>query len=60
MVRVGVFLDTEVLLNLPARIRKEGPLRADRAAELVRLQDVVRGDRDDLRVRDVDLGVEGS
>ena len=35
-------------------------MRADRATELVGFEDVVGGDRDDLRVGDGDLGIQGS
>jgi hypothetical protein len=58
VVRIGVFLDVELLLDCPARIGQERPLGADRCSEL--LQRVVRvsGDRDDLGVGDRDLGLD--
>src|ERR1700722_3249567 len=59
VVRVGVLLDVQVLLDVPAGVGQERPLGADRAPELVGLQDVVGRDRDDLGVRDGDLRVVG-
>src|SRR5215472_5175139 len=58
VVRVGVLLDVEVLLHMPAGIGQERPLRADRVTELVGLEVVVCRDRDDLRVGHRDLRVE--
>jgi len=54
---VGVLLDVQVLLDVAARVGQERPLRAHLVAELVRLQDVVRGDGDDLGIGDLDLRV---
>src|SRR5580658_8303742 len=58
MLGVRVLLDQEILLNHSLRIRKEGPLRADRRAELLECMVVVGGDRDNLGVCHCDLGVE--
>jgi hypothetical protein len=55
--RVGVFLDVEVLLHLAACVGQECPLGADRAAELIGLENVVGRDRHDLGVGDGDLRV---
>jgi len=56
-VGVGVLLDVQVLLDVAAGIGQERPLRAHLIAELVGLQDVVGGDRDDLGVHHGDLRV---
>ena len=57
---VGVFLDVEILLNFSLRVRKEGPLGADRCTKFLQRVVIVGGDRDDLSVRHGDLGVERS
>src|SRR5215472_7692858 len=38
---IGVFLDVEVLLNLPLRVGEEGPLGADRRTELLKSMMIV-------------------
>ena len=58
MLGVGVLLDVEVLLDPALRVGEEGPLRADRRAELLVRVVVVRRDRGDLRVGDGDLRIE--
>src|SRR3954471_8316754 len=55
VVRVGVLLDVEVLLDDAPGVGEEGPLGADRVAELLEGVVLVGRDRGDLRVRDVDL-----
>src|SRR6478736_557036 len=44
VVGVGVLLDVEVLLDLVAGVGQEGPLCADRVAELVGFEGVAGGD----------------
>jgi hypothetical protein len=58
VVRVGVLLDVEVLLDDPSGVGEEGPPGADRVAELLQRVVHIGGDRDDLRVGDSDLGLE--
>ena len=58
VLRVGVLLDVEVLLDGAVRVREEGPLGADRRAELLERVVVVGRDRGDLRVGDRDLRIE--
>jgi hypothetical protein len=55
---VGVLLDVEVLLNRSVGVGEEGPLGADRRAELLERVVVVGGDRGDLSVFHGDLRVE--
>ena len=57
MLWVGVFLNDEVVLNRPTGVREEGPLGADRGAELLCGVMVVGRDRDDLGVGDRDLRI---
>ena len=58
MLGVGVLLDVEVLLHRPLGVGEEGPLGADRGAELLELVMLVGRDRGDLRVGDGDLRIE--
>jgi hypothetical protein len=58
VLRVGVLLDVEVLLDRALRVGEEGPLRADRRTELLARVVVVRRDRGDLRVGDRYLRIE--
>ena len=58
MLGVGVLLNVEVLLDRALWVGEEGPLGADRRAELLDRVVVVRRDRGDLRVGDRDLRVE--
>src|SRR5829696_5208859 len=58
VVGVGVLLDVKVLLDRPPGVGEEGPLGADRRAELLQLVVLVGGDRDDLGVRHRDLRLE--
>ena len=55
---VGVLLDVEVLLDRPSGVGEEGPLGADRRAELLQRVVLVGRDRDDLRVGHGDLRLE--
>src|SRR5262249_8969515 len=59
VLRVGVLLDVEVLLNGSLRVGEEGPLGSDRRPELLERVMGVGRDRCDLRVRDGDLRIEG-
>src|ERR687892_2157974 len=58
VVGIGVLLDVEVLLDLPAWVGEERPLRPERVAELVGLHEVVGGDGDDPGVPHPELGIE--
>jgi hypothetical protein len=58
VVRVGVLGDVEVALDLASWVGKEQPLRAERLAHLVGLEDRVGGDGDDLRVSHGDLRIQ--
>jgi hypothetical protein len=58
VVRVGVLLDVEVPLDDAPRIGQERPVRADRGPELLQRVVLVGRDRDDLRVRHRQLGLE--
>ena len=55
---VGVLLDVEVLLDDPPRVGEEGPLGADRRAELLQRVVLVGRDRGHLGVRHGDLRIE--
>ena len=57
MFGVGVLLDVEVLLDDALRVGEEGPLGADRRAELLARVMGVGRDGGDLRVGHRDLGV---
>src|SRR5215210_3543122 len=57
VVGVGVLLDVEVLLDHALRVGEEGPLGADRVAELLQRVMLVGRDRGDLGVGDVDLRI---
>src|ERR1700733_3057863 len=58
MLRVGVFRDIEILLNLPVGVGEEGPLGAQRRAELLESVVVIGGDGDNLCVSHGDLRVK--
>ena len=58
VLRVGVLLDVEVLLDDPLGVGEERPLRADRRAELLAAVVVVGRDRGDLGVGHGDLRIE--
>jgi hypothetical protein len=58
-VRVGSHRDLQILLDRAPGIGEESPLCSYSVAELVRLQDVVGGDGDDLGVSNGDPGIEG-
>ncbi len=58
VVRVGVLLDVEFFLDRPSRVGQEGPLSADRCAELLQRVVVVGGNRHDLGVGNRDLRLE--
>src|SRR5262252_369026 len=56
---VGVLGDVQVLLDDPAGVGQEGPLGADRVAEVLQGVVVVGGDGDDLGVGRRELGIVG-
>src|SRR5712692_7246329 len=58
VVRVGVLGDVEVLLHLATWIGKEGPVRADAGAELVRLGQAVSADGHQPAVPDLHLAMK--
>ena len=58
VVGVGVFLDVEVLLDSPPGVGEEGPLGADRRAELLQRVVLIGGDGDYLGVGHRDLRLE--
>ena len=55
---VGVLLNVKILLNRSVGVGKEGPLGADRCAELLEGVVVIGGDRGNLGVCDRDLRVK--
>jgi hypothetical protein len=56
--RVGVFLDVQIHLQLPRRVREKGPRGANAAPEVVRVEEVVRGYRDESAVSDLHFMVQ--
>jgi hypothetical protein len=56
--RVGVLGDVEILLDDATRVSEEWPRGTQRVEHLVRLEQVVGADRDDLGVGDLDLRVQ--
>jgi hypothetical protein len=58
VLRVGVLLDVEVLLNRSGGVGEEGPLCANRRAELLERVMVVGRDRDNPRICHSDLRVK--
>jgi hypothetical protein len=57
IVRIRELLDVEVALDSSVWITQKGPQSAQRVAELVEAEWVVRGDDDEPRVRDAELWV---
>ena len=58
VMRVGVFRDVEILLQLAPGVREKRPVRADAGAELVRLEQVVGRDGHETAVAHLHLAVE--
>ena len=56
--RVGVFRDVEILLQLAPGVREKRPVGADAGAELIRLEQVVGRDGHETAVADLHLAME--